>query len=560
MATNPLQYVTNSYSYLTRSYSEGRRIGRYFRASWPWYISLSAYLALALAAGYYGYSYGMGGGWVITPYFVPLGVMGALAIWVMPEIRYPPVRQISKFLVAVIIAMGCWPDYIAFTTASLPWVTAMRLTGLPLLIILGICTFGSKPFRRRMGDLLRGEPWITILWIGFLAIALFSCLMSAEKGLSFARYFVVWYAWVSAYFASVWYFSKEGNVRRFSYILLGICILHIIIGTYEWRYRHLPWQGHIPSFLKIEDPAVNALLAGTARAAGGSYRLQSKFSTSIGLGEFFGLALPFILHLFFTTKRSAMKAFILFVIIPLMLFVVVQTDSRLAFISFLSSTLLYVLYQSVMVWRVNKHNIFAPAIMFSYPVFMTIFIVVSLTWRRLSNMIWGGGAAQFSTQARQDQIRLGMPMIWHNPLGYGIGMGARTLGYYAIGSTEPTVDSYFLTAGLEFGVIGFLVYYAIFGVALARAGFTALQAKSEDVMFLGAAFVALFNFVLSKSVYSQTENHPLSAILLGLVVALLRRYKTETGKLPPPPSEDDLLPPTTFDYVKDWERRHEWAK
>ena len=530
------------------SAAPNRVLGNYLRAGWPWYVTGLCYLALGSAAAVYGFSFGLYGQRQIAPFFLPLAIAAALAMWAMPTLRYPPVRAMCRFVPAFLIALLCWPDYIALALEGLPWITAVRITAIPMAFLLLVCTLGSVQFRKQLADILQGDIVIYRCLIIFMIIAAFSIGLSSDIANSVQKYFVAIYSWAAVFFASAYYFSKPGRVIRLSIILLFIMAFSLIIGVWESRLRHLPWSGNIPSFLKIQDPRIDALLAGTARAASGKYRVQSRFSTSIGLGEFIGMALPFVLQLFFLV-RSPWKKICIFIWIPIAWWVVLETDSRLAFICFLSSIMLYCLYQAFVVWRDKPTNLFAPAVMLAYPIGMALFIALAIFWRRLYVMIMGDGAAQFSTDGRQQQIDAGLPLIMNNPIGHGIGQGAETLGYVAFGSVSATIDTYYLAVGLEFGVAGFIVYYLMFGWAAGRAGFVALKTRDKELMFLGAACVSLFNFVLSKSVYAQTENHPFAFLLLGLVVALLRRYKAETGELPPAPNEDELIRPAAADRL-----------
>ena len=263
------------------------------------------------------------------------------------------------------------------------------------------------------------------------------------------------------------------------------------------------------------------------------------------------MSLPFILHLFFVTRRFWFRVFVI-AYVGVALYIVIQTDSRLAFISFVSSLLLYILFQTFLLWRDRPNNLFAPAIVFAFAMFIALFVVLSFTWRRVEVMVWGGGAQAFSTDSRKEQISQGVPMIIGNPFGHGIGQGGDTLGYYLPGTEILTIDSYFLSVALEFGVLGFLIYYGMFAYAVGQAAGVALKTRDEEVLFLGAAAVAMLNFLLSKSVYSQTENHPLAFILLGMIVALLRRHKGNTGAMPPPPQEASLAEPKTYFAQDAW--------
>mgnify|MGYP003704486295 CR=1 FL=1 len=73
--------------------------------------------------------------------------------------------------------------------------------------------------------------------------------------------------------------------------------------------------------IRIQDEAVQRILAGSSRAGTNIYRAQSRFTTSLGLGEFLGLALPFILHLLFTRSSLLIRALCV-LSLPLLVYVV----------------------------------------------------------------------------------------------------------------------------------------------------------------------------------------------------------------------------------------------
>src|SRR3546814_19590484 len=68
--------------------------------------------------------------------------------------------------------------------------------------------------------------------------------------------------------------------------LLMTTVLLTLVAVQEWRHGVVPWVGHVPSFLKIQDPVVQRVLEGSARAATGIHRIQATYTTSLGFAEF----------------------------------------------------------------------------------------------------------------------------------------------------------------------------------------------------------------------------------------------------------------------------------
>ncbi len=524
------------------TFASGERLGRYSRAAWPWPVAALCYLLLIGFLLFYGFAFGVLAALTVVPFLLPPVLLAMLAVWAMPQSRFAPVKTLATLLGAFTLTLLIWPDYIALSIGSLPWITAARLTGVPMMAILYVAYVRSPNFRAQLADILAPTKEITWFVALFFLITTITLPMSKEPGYSIGRYFVLFYTFITVFFASAYCFARPGRVFTFSIVLVIATSISVLTGLYEMTHQHLPWVGHIPGFLTIEDPRVLKLLEGSSRAATGIYRVQSKFSTSIGLGEFFGVAIPFMLHLFVACKSRALKLFLI-VLTPAMALVDLQTQSRLAFVCFLSSFMLYILFRAMMAWRDRPQSLFAPALALSYPVFLALFFVATLVWHRLRIMVWGGGAEQFSTQSRKDQWAGTWPLVAKNPFGHGLGESGLTLNYFAPGSDFPTVDSFYISQLLDVGILGFLLYFAMFAAGIARSGMAGIKSRDRENQFLIAACIALINFVLAKSVYSQTENHPLAIIILGMVVALTRRYRSEAGDLPPPLSEDDLIAP-----------------
>lgn len=505
-------------------------IGRYAHRSWLRRHKAMCFIVLTLFSLIYGFAFAIFGRFLFVQLTAPLVVLAGITLWVLPDMDRAPDKLLGKTFTAFLFALLCWPDYIAFAVPGLPWVTAIRLFGAPMALTLLICVSVSARFRARMGDILSAEPLIWKLLVAFTVIAGLSIALSRNIPASVNKFVVAQMAWTAVFFISCYVFVQPGRVRTLSKYLWAISIYCCIIALYEVRYSKLPWAGRIPWFLKIEDEQVLRVLGGLSRAFTGVYRVQSKFGISLGLGEFFGLALPFILHLIVTSRRWSVRIAGLLTL-PLIFFITLKTDSRLAFISFVASMLGYLLFWSYRYWRNNRESILGSALIFGYPVGFAGFVALALVWRRLEVLVFGGGAQQSSTDSRKEQYRMGFRLLRRNPIGNGIGEGAQTLGYTAPDGTI-TIDTYYLVVALEYGVIGFLIYYAMFLWATWRAARIGLNSRDPDILFLVPAAIALTNFVISKSVFSQQENHSLAFMLLGMVIALSWRAREQLRSRP----------------------------
>ena len=455
---------------------------------------------------------------------VPIGILALLVVWQLPEFQRPPASALELLFYAFIGSLIVWPNYLAIALPGLPWITLIRLTGFPLALLFLVCLSVSRDFR---SDLYQSANGLPLLWkavLAFAVVQLLSIALSAAKLASIQKFVLAQIEWTAVFFISCYVFRRPGRVERWAMFIWLLAVIVSVIGVMEYLKDEVLWANHVPSFLKIDDPWVLHYLAGSAREANGIHRVQSTSSTPLGLAEFIALTMPFIVH-FIVARYQWQVKLAAIVTVPLLLFVILTTDSRLGVVGCLFSFALYPLYWGLRRWRLQRGSILGPAMTLAYPAFFIALMAATVFWRRLHTMVWGGGAQQASTDSRIDQMNLAIPMILHNPLGFGIGMGADALGYYNE-SGELTIDSYYLMMLLDFGFIGFVLYFGTLAYAIYAAGRNALHAPPDrDFELLAPIAIALTNFLVVKSVFAQQDNHTIVFVLLGAVAALIYRIK-----------------------------------
>ena len=475
----------------------------------------------------YGFAFALMAPYLMLPLLAPPVVLGLVVIWALPETRTAPMRSLVWLTFAFFIGLVCWPNYIAFAPPGLPWITMVRITGVPLVIVLLLCVSMSADFRARVAWAVSSAPLVWKLLIGFVLIQTITIVFSKNVGQSFDRYIVAQMTWTAMFFISAYVFTKPGRVELMAAMLWGMAIFVGVIAIQEWRHAGVLWAGHIPGFLRIPDPSVDRALAFHQRGGDGIYRAQSTFTTALGLGEYVALTLPLVLQFAFGAYRWPVKL-AAFASIPLMLFTVYASGSRLGTIGCLMSFGLYALVWSVMHWREKRDSLVGPAAVMVFPIGAAAFLILSLVWNRLHTMVWGGGQAALSTLARQEQLKMAIPKLLTHPWGYGISMGAYAVGYYIPGG-DLTLDSYYITVAMEYGVLGFLVYYGFFACCVFYALKFKLAAPRNirEYEFLTMLAIAIANFFVIKSVFSQQENHPIAFMYAGMIVALGARVMKE---------------------------------
>lgn len=490
---------------------------------------------LGVAAFSYGALFAITTTYFLLQLAIPFVLLAVLIIWSLPEAGKAPTRLLTGLFWAFLIALLCWPDYLALALPGMPWITAIRLISIPLAAVFLIGLSQSQAFRQELKDILGSAPNIWRLLAAFALIALMSVAFSRAPAFSANKFVVAMLYWVLIFFVATYVFARPGRARTFGYLLWFVAIFVCLIAVQEARHQAVPWAGNIPSFLKIEDETVQRILSAKSRAATGIYRVQSKFTTPLGLAEYLAYAMPFVLHIGLTAKVWWVRVAAL-ATIPLVLQTIVQTDSRLGMVGFFMTFLLYLLAWGVLRWRRNESSVFGPATVLAYPALFAAFIASTFFVGRVHALIWGSAAQSASTESRKVQVAMGLPKIFKRPWGHGIGQGADTLGFTNLAGVL-TIDTYYLVVALEYGVLGFVIFYVMFGLGVWNAAKSVVHHFDENTGFIIPLAIAMTNFIIIKSIFSQQENHPLVFAMLGATVGLcylIRKNRAAPAVRPEP--------------------------
>lgn len=506
-----------------------------YRRSQPPVLVAVGFLVLAMALFLYGFGFGLNAPARVMPFTIPIALMGGLVIWALPSGDYAPTKALEPLFMMFFASLILWPNYLAIGLPSLPWVTLQRLIGGPLIVTVMVCISVSASFRSKLSDVLGTDKMMTRLLIGVVLLQTMSLALSVDKGASINRWIIAQVNWTAIFVVACVVFIRRGFAEYWVGCLLVMLICLCGFGLWEGRIQHVPWAGHIPSFLKVEDENVQRILAGAARAATGIYRVQGTSTTSLGFAEILGLSIPFAMHISFE-RYPLWQRIGTALYIPLAVYVILTTDSRLGVVAALASVIFYLLIWALLRWRQHRRSVFGPAIVLTYPAIFAAFVASTFFVGRLRAQVWGDGSQAASTESRLDQWVMAFPKIGRNPLGYGIGEGANVLGF-TNGAGILTIDSYYLSILLEIGVLGFVAYYGLMVRGIWVAARTVIGARGDqELRLLLPMAVSLINFVIVKAVLSQDANHPVVFMMLGAVVALT--YRAMHPELAPPAEPD----------------------
>lgn len=458
-----------------------------------------------------------------VPLLAIIVVILGLVIWLLPNNARATITPISKVFFVFFVGLTIWPDYLAISLSGLPWITVARLIGVPLILTMLVTLSVSRETRSALKTIIARNPTVFLSFLGLNLIALLILPISQNPSYSLNKFIIAQITWTTVLISACIVMERPGNISRFVRLLWIVVVVVCVIGVLEARNRMLPWAGHIPALLQVQDESVTRILSGTARHASGIYRTQSKFITSLNFAEFIVIAMPFMAHVMIRNKLLAVRIAAGATIL-LMFYCIVQTDSRLGIVGAISGVLLCVLFYAYRHWRASPKSLLTMAILAAYPAVLTLTVISTFTVPAVKVRVWGSGASQFSTDARRIQREMGIPKIAARPWGHGLGSGAGVLGYVDP-SGLTSIDNYYLSLGLELGIVGLILFILFFVFTLKRLAHEVNHIFDDETEMIGPIAISIVNFLIIKSVLSQQENHPVMFLIVGMGLVLAERIR-----------------------------------
>ena len=495
------------------------------------------YIAFAIACLFYGFLFALLPPAFLVPLMVPFAILLILIIWALPVRESHPARIFMILFWCFWVSLYLWPNYLALALPGLPWITVNRLFGGPLLFLLLVYASSSRPFRTEMLSILGENGWIWKMVAAFSVSAAVSTIFSPQPFNTFNRYINLQIVWTSIFFVSIWVFRRPGAIQFWARLFVIMAVITSIIGLLEARRRQILWADSIPSFLKVDDPAVQRLLAGVFRFE--KYRISSTTMSPLSFAEFLALSTPFLIYFFMTSRK--LLIWILLISADVLIFVAIyNTDARLGMVGFLLSHSTYGFLWALRRWRSDRQSIFGPAITLAYPILLTVFFAAVMAIGRLRMLVLGDGSASASNASRQQQYIDAVPFLARSPLfGYGSGQGGPTLGFTG-GNGVVTIDSYLISIALDYGIIGFVLFYGLIIGGLVKASKLAGSARNDDEAIAMPIAICFGVFLVIKVVLSQESNIPIMFMMLGAVAVLNYRSIIQNRKTSPGPSAATL--------------------
>ena len=502
--------------------------------------------ALGVLCLVYGFYFAITAPYLILPFAVPVVLVIGLAIWALPESATAPTRTMEVFFAGLFIGLILWPNYLALALPGLPWITMIRITGFPMVFLFLVSLSMSARLRGDLAQAFNDTPLVWRIFAVFVVLQFASIAFAGgHSAAALQRVVINQVNWTFVLLIAAYVCRTPGRAQSYIGLLVALAVPILAVSLLEAAHQSVLWRNHVPTFLKVPDEVAQLYLAGSLRSGLGIYRTKATFSTALGLSEYLALLTPFVLHYAVGRYPLALRLFSV-AMLPVIFLVIRQTDARLGVVGFFISFLIYFLVWGVRRFHQARRDLLATAIVYATPVVFAVAASSVLLFHRVHVLVLGGGAQAGSDAARQAQLAMGIPKILSHPLGHGAGMSGLAMGYAP--GEFITVDNYYLSIGLEYGVAGLACFFLLFLIPMIMAAKYAVQTplhKSSELEVLTPVSVALAVFLVIKSVFSQPDNHPIAFLCVGMTLALVARARqAASGADVQLPQAAVLTPPT----------------
>lgn len=498
----------------------------------------------------------VGIGCVLLPPAAPFAVVGIavmLLLWTMPELRVVPYRW-SRFMVPVMfVVYTCVPVYYAIILPGIPWIQLRRVALFAWLIPLLIVICGSTAARQRISVVMRESPWLATFAVGFIVMAVVTTPTAVYFSISVNYVFNSFINYFIPMFGVILLVRDKTSIITLFKVLIWALAFNFVIGAIEFRLQHPFLIYALPTYMRDQIFATNSIAADMALTGqgmrGGMYRASSTLTNSLSWGEVCAMFLPFALH-FLAHGRTTSEKWLGAVGAALSVLSIVLSGSRGAYVALIAAAVCYSMCWSLRSSFLRRSSLAGMIGLTLYSMAAAVTILAIFFVGRVRTLVLGGYQAQGSTDARYAEWALAKPKILERPvLGWGGGSSGDII-HYPTSHGGFTVDGYHMNLLVEYGIPGFIFFFALFILAVVLCTLIYIKISTETAALGNAFGSSLLAFIVYRTTLSQGDSLPLAFMLVGLVfvfIDMIKKEQIETNL--PIQSADARLGSTSLDAV-----------
>lgn len=458
----------------------------------------------------------------------PILAIAALCLWLLPDRGGVYESYYAKLLTMVVAFHILFPPYIALNFPGLPWISPMRVLVGMLAAAFLFNLASSSQMRNMAFNAVSAVPEINKLFWAFWALTVVTIPLSVDIPASMTKFFNNQIFWTMMFVLAAFVGRQQGVISRTMTVMFVAVLPTAIMTIFEYRAQSVVWVPYVPNWLWGDEELIIELLSSSARAGTDVYRARGTTAVSLYYAQYLAIAFPAGLYILSKTDGLWRKSA---VIAALMLYAVAMflTGARTAMAGLLVALVSFIFLIALRNRTQNPNSLGATATIIAYPALLAVVTVLVLTWRRAYVMILGGGQHQASSDARETQWRIGLEILKRNPFGHGASRSGEVLGY-TNAAGDLTIDTYFLSVMLDYGVVALPIFVTMFVLPI----YFALEGnrrryQDPELGWLIPIGIGLMNLAIIASVLSSESNFSVVFIMLGFSVALVARMRAELG-------------------------------
>ncbi len=457
---------------------------------------------------------------------LPVGLLALLALWMAPDLDSAYDASVRSLYLGLIFVTIVWPYYLALDVPGLPWITAGRLMQILLFTVAGLFFATSARARHEVADTISAVPLAFRLWLLTSIYVVLTMPLSGTEGFVEGAKLLI--ATLIVFLIGCFVFRDDRSVLRVGSLIVIAAAIVAFFALGEFLNGKPLWAGHLPSFLKVEEPRILRFLNGEMRTLDGRPRVGSSFGVPLFLGEFLGMAAVFCVHLML--KQS--KVFRFFALLSLFIFILVCcyiANARSAFISLIGG-----LFGYYFVFAFNKYlrgrsgkDIFAPAFVLAIPATFLLVSAAVLFVGRIRVLVLGGGQHAFSDRARDVQWDTALQRALARPWGHGPGRATEEVGWANSGGLS--IDSTQVWLAVDYGFVGLFLFAAGYLAMLVTTLRAAFGAEGEVERMALPAFGVMTAFLATRYGIASYMNIYIVFAMFALSATVLWRQRARGG-------------------------------
>lgn len=469
---------------------------------------------------------------LVVPFFMGvIGLLFLMALWMADDTEPDLGRVGTALLLSFCACSVVWPSYLAITIPGLPWLTPTRMVLAAMTAVVALQLSQSRIVRGRIAGAIAG---LKPAYAGFaltMVLMLITVVAASRPGESLTFSIQQIILWGLPFVAALWLFHDPRVVERSLHVFAMSLLVVMFLTMAEFRTQLPIWLPHIPSFLTVDAPQMEAFTASQTRLDG-SYRARGTFGVHLYFSQLLLMFLPFAIHWALDAVSPARRGWAIAYLLCF-LTIIWMNNTRTATTGQLVviAGMLGIFALRHYLHTLNKTDMIAPALAVGVPVVATVLAVLIALSPRLQTMTIGGTQNVGSDEIRDQQWSRAWSAVGRNPFGYGSGESGPLTGRMKDAGIW-IVDSQWINMMVDYGILGALGWALFLGIVAGSGVIIYLQRADRSADLCGPAAVGIGSVMMSMYTISFVGNIPVLMILVALITSTRHRLAV-AGKLAP---------------------------